>query len=419
VSPPLVDTTPVQPVAPPAPEPATPPLATTPPITTPPPAGDSSDSTPAATPAPKENAVPVIAGSPASSASLGQAWSFTPAARDADGDALVFTAQNVPAWASFDPTTGTISGTPSAAGTFSGITVAVSDGKASASLAPFTVVVASANRAPTIRGTPPSRVQPGQVVEFYPQAADADGDPLFWYAVNAPQWLRFDASLGVLSGIAPESGTFENIVIGVSDGKARAALPAFTITVATQANAAAAPANAAPMISGVPVPMATVGQLWSFIPTTWDPNGDTLTFSVTGKPAWASFDSRTGMLSGIPPAEGTTDDIVIRVSDGKATVAMPAFSITASVQAQGSVTLSWAAPTTNTDGSPLANLAGYKILYGTSPGSYTQTLTIPSAVITSAVIENLPPGHTYYFAVKSYTNASVESQVSAAVSKSL
>ena len=82
----------------------------------------------------------------------------------------------------------------------------------------------------------------------------------------------------------------------------------------------------------------------------------------------------------------------------------------------GSVTLSWQPPTQRTDGSPLTNLAGYRIRYGTAPGNYPNTRQIANAGVTTAVIENLPAG-TYYFVVTAYDTSGGESEFSAVVSK--
>jgi hypothetical protein len=86
--------------------------------------------------------------------------------------------------------------------------------------------------------------------------------------------------------------------------------------------------------------------------------------------------------------------------------------------ATGSASLSWTAPTQNTDGTPLTGLAGYTIYYGTSPGALTETieLAIPSA--TGYVVSSLSSG-TYYFAVAAYTTVGTQSAQSSAVSKTI
>ena len=81
-----------------------------------------------------------------------------------------------------------------------------------------------------------------------------------------------------------------------------------------------------------------------------------------------------------------------------------------------SVTLSWTAPTRNTDGSTLTDLAGYRVHYGTSAGSYTHAVPLPNESMTSVVIDDLIPAR-WYFAVKAYNSAGVESAFSDAVDK--
>ena len=88
-------------------------------------------------------------------------------------------------------------------------------------------------------------------------------------------------------------------------------------------------ANSAPLISGIPSTDIAIGEVYSFIPTATDPDGDTLTFSVENKPAWADFNSESGELSG-QLALGTAGDyrdIRISVSDGNAKAHLPRFSI--------------------------------------------------------------------------------------------
>ena len=166
------------------------------------------------------------------------------------------------------------------------------------------------------------------------------------------------------------------------------------------------------MISGAPATSVNAGAAYSFRPTASDANGDALTFSIANRPSWAAFDTATGQLSGTPTAAqvGAYSNVVISVSDGKASTALPAFSIAVTQVSTGAATLSWTPPTQNTDGSALTNLAGYRILYGTSPTSLSQTVEIANAGVTTYVIENLSPG-TYYFAVRAYTSTGAESVI--------
>ena len=82
----------------------------------------------------------------------------------------------------------------------------------------------------------------------------------------------------------------------------------------------------------------------------------------------------------------------------------------------GSITLSWTAPTYNTDGSVLTDLDGYRIYWGAAPGKYSSSVTINNESITVYVLENIPVG-TYEFVATSFNSAGVESNYSNPVTK--
>jgi hypothetical protein len=88
---------------------------------------------------------------------------------------------------------------------------------------------------------------------------------------------------------------------------------------------------APPIISGSPPTSVAVGSTYSFAPTVRDPDtpAKKLRFSITQRPAWASFSSSTGALRGTPAISGAWPGIVISVSDGRSTASLPVFSITA------------------------------------------------------------------------------------------
>lgn len=82
----------------------------------------------------------------------------------------------------------------------------------------------------------------------------------------------------------------------------------------------------------------------------------------------------------------------------------------------GSAKLSWIPPTSNSDGSKLTTLAGYKIYYGTSPQYLQRTIDIKDPSVTEYTIENLPP-YTYYFVITAYNADGTESSRSNIVTK--
>ncbi len=84
----------------------------------------------------------------------------------------------------------------------------------------------------------------------------------------------------------------------------------------------------------------------------------------------------------------------------------------------GQATLSWTAPDANTDGTPLTNLAGYRIYYGTSADVLDQVVEIPSVGLTTYVVANLGVG-TYYFSIRAYNSVGAESALSNIVSDTI
>ncbi|MDO8426418.1 MAG: CFI-box-CTERM domain-containing protein [Deltaproteobacteria bacterium] len=83
----------------------------------------------------------------------------------------------------------------------------------------------------------------------------------------------------------------------------------------------------------------------------------------------------------------------------------------------GDATLSWSPPTTNTDGTPLSDLGGYKFYYGTAQKSYTQTVDVGN--VSTYKVMSLAEGSTFYFAVAAYSTSGKESAYSNEASKTI
>lgn len=369
----------------------------------------------AGAPPPPVNRAPVISGSPAQAATVGELYSFQPMASDPDGQALSFSISDKPGWANFSTATGRLRGTPGSAdvGEHRNIVISVTDGAATTSLPAFAITVVAANAAPQIGGTPATSVTVGQAYSFQPTASDPDGQTLTFSISGRPGWATFNTQTGRLLGTPADNhvGSHNNIQISVTDGIAVRSLPAFSIRVD-------AATNRAPVISGTPPAAVSVDEAYDFRPTASDADGDSLSFSITNRPSWASFDPVSGRLWGTPTAQhaGAYSGIRISVSDGTATVSLPQFTITVQQIQLGSATLSWTPPTENEDGTPLTNLRGFRIYYGQNSSALGTMIETPNAGITTAMVENLSPA-TWYFAVKAYTTDGVESAFSNVASK--
>ena len=179
------------------------------------------------------------------------------------------------------------------------------------------------------------------------------------------------------------------------------------------------PANRAPTIDVAASFDVLVGRAVTVTPTASDPDGDALTFSVTNKPNWMTFSASTGVLTGTPQAGDVgSSDVTIAVSDGRGGQASDQTRVNVQQQVAGRATLSWDAPTTRTDGSPLTNLAGFKLYYGTSSNSLSNVVQVSDPGARSWIIENLTVG-TWYFAASAYDTSGMESVRSNVASKTI
>jgi putative Ig domain-containing protein len=376
-----------------------------------------------ATTPPPANVAPTIAGTPAITATVGQSYTFMPVGDDANDDALTFSVQNAPSWLTFTSATGRLSGIPATAniGTTNNIVITVSDGRGgTASLPAFNLTVAAApttppaNRPPTITGNPATTGTAGTAYTFTPVGSDPDGNTLSYSIQNQPSWAQFSATTGRLSGTpqAANVGLSARITISVTDGTATVSLPSFTIQVA-------AAANRPPTISGTPPLSINVGSTYAFQPTASDADGNTLTFSVQNRPAWATINTATGRLSGTPTVTdiATFANIIISVSDGTAIVSLPPFSLSVLQAANGTATVSWTPPTTNTDDTPV-DLASYRVMYGRAADVLDQIAPVSNPGLATYTVENLSQG-TWYFGVVAVNSSGIESMLSNVASKTI
>ena len=76
----------------------------------------------------------------------------------------------------------------------------------------------------------------------------------------------------------------------------------------------------------------------------------------------------------------------------------------------GTITVAWDPPATNADGSPLTDLGGYKLYYGTTSGIYDHSIDVGN--VTIYTLTGLTQGQGYYLAVTAYNAFNVESDYS-------
>ena len=145
--------------------------------------------------------------------------------------------------------------------------------------------------------------------------------------------------------------------------------------------------------------------------------------------SWNSTDATSCVASGdwsgnksISGSESTgsltIDNQYTLTCDGAGGSVNESVNVTVLLSNNGTALMSWIPPTENTDDSPLTDLAGYKIYYGTTPGSYSDTEIINDPGLTSFMIEDLASAD-WYFVMTSFNSSGIESGYSTEVSKTI
>lgn len=123
-----------------------------------------------------------------------------------------------------------------------------------------------------------------------------------------------------------------------------------------------------------------------------------------------SSGSTNWKTSAIPLQPGN-NKITITARDSSGASAWRSVLVKKDSGATGSITLSWEAPTTREDGSPLTDLSGYRIRYGRMSEIYDYEIEIDNPGVVTYVVENLRPGK-WYFAASAYDSSGLESDLS-------
>jgi hypothetical protein len=178
-------------------------------------------------------------------------------------------------------------------------------------------------------------------------------------------------------------------------------------------------------ISGTPPATATVGKEYYFVPVVHNAIQAQLQFAYISRPAWSSDYRGSGAIIGTPTAPGVYPNIQIQAWDGEHfavtapfTITVLAAGTTAPPPSAAAATVIWSKPTQNADGTPLTNLAGYIVRYGTQVEALTEQIPVPSPDTTRLEIDDLPSG-TWYFEVAAVNTADTESEFSSAASDAI
>jgi hypothetical protein len=276
---------------------------------------------------------------------------------------LGYTATGLPAGLSVDPTTGTVSGTPTTAGT-SSVTVTATDSAGFSATATFAWTVSN-----IVSVTSPgdqSSVSGSDIGPLGIIAADSSPTAVLGFAATGlPTGLAIDPSTGMVTGSPTVAGTYA-VTVTATDGAGYSASASFTWSITNTVTMTDPGARSD--VSGtaiVPVPVPTSDSL----------PGATLTFSDGGSlPAGLTVDPSTGTISGTPTTAGTSS-VTITATDDSGYAAQ--------------VTFAWTV--TNTVG--VSGLGDRTDVSGTAISPVAVVATDSSSVATTSFgATGLPPG---------------------------
>ncbi|HEY6830356.1 MAG TPA: putative Ig domain-containing protein, partial [Gemmatimonadaceae bacterium] len=333
-------------------------------------------------PAAAANQAPVLAPIGAKSVSEGQLLTFTATATDPDGNALTFSAGNLPTGATFTPA-GVFSWTPTftQSGNYN-VTITVTDNgsPAQSDFEIVTITVGNVNRPPVLGAIAASQTATEGVSKTIPiSATDPDGDAMTFAGSNLPTGATLTDNLNGTATFAwtpdfAQAGSFPNVTITVTDNGSppQSATAQFTITVLD--------ANRPPVLAPIGAKTTLVGQLLAFTATATDPDADAITFSAGNLPAGATL-TPAGAFSWTPTSTQSGNfSVTITATDNgnPPQSASETFTITVG----------------NVDRPPVLNPIGAKVVDEGQMLAFTATASDPDGDALTFASANLPAGAT-------------------------
>jgi YD repeat-containing protein len=239
-------------------------------------------------------------------------------ASDPDGDALTYSASNLPPGATFDAQTGLLKWTPNLfqAGLYSGIVFTVSDGNKSASET-ISISVDNTNQAPIVTPLVPQAGRENTPIQFTVTATDIDVETLALSASNLPAGAKFDAATGLFTW-TPSFTQAGDYTVTFAAKDAAGATDSISVRVHVDN------VNRAPSLS-VSNHSVALGNTLAFNLNGTDLDaGAVLKYSAQGLPAGATLNADTGQFSWTPgPAQAGEYVVQFTVSDGEDSTTKP------------------------------------------------------------------------------------------------
>jgi len=167
------------------------------------------------------------------------------------------------------------------------------------------------NQMPILTSDPVTTATVGTEYIYDVDATDPNGDTLTYSFIDRPEGMVINSTTGVINWIPSLGQIGDNpVVVKVSDGSLSIA-QSFIIKVSESPGV-----NQAPIIYSIPITTATVGLLYTYDVNATDPDGDTLTYSLTAKPSGMAINPTNGLIWWVPTSAQSGNNLVtVNVSD--------------------------------------------------------------------------------------------------------
>ena len=220
----------------------------------------------------------------------------------ASGKTLTYSATDLPIGLSISASTGAITGTPTAAGSYTTV-VTVNDGSGASSVNFTWTIGTGIGNTVTVTNPGNQTGTIGTAASLQIKATDsAAGQTLTYAATGLPAGLTISSTTGLISGTPTTHGN-SSVVVTATDTTNAKGTASFTWTIGTTGNTVTVtnPGNQT----------GTVGTAVSLqIKATDSAAGQTLTYAATGLPAGLTISPATGLISGTPTTQGNSSVVV-------------------------------------------------------------------------------------------------------------
>ena len=273
-----------------------------------------------------KNDAPQITSTPPTAATQDVLYQYDVNAADSDGDTLIFSLTRAPDGMSINGNSGLISWTPTNAQALAGtasVTVKVSDGKGGEDTQSYTITITNVNDAPSFVSVPITGATQDTLYSYDSNAVDPDGDAITYSLIQAPAGMTINTISGLVQWTPTQANLGNHAVkIRATDVNGAFSEQPYTLTVFD--------INDAPHITSSPGTSATQGVQYAYDAEATDPDGDTLTFSLTQAPAGMVINSNSGLIVWVPSnaqALAGSASVTVKAEDGRGGAATQSFTI--------------------------------------------------------------------------------------------